>query len=100
MTQEIERLTKRVPTAIPEAPEFDASASAAEREHPSAPAHRNWWGRQKVSGQVEDVLQVVLVRVILGAVIVAGIDAAADNMKNDWRYPVAKVVLEADAPGG
>jgi len=36
---------------------------------------------------------------ILGAVIVAGIDAAADNTKNDWRYPVAKVVLEADAPG-
>ncbi|MGJ4889880.1 hypothetical protein ACQR1Y_16900 [Bradyrhizobium sp. HKCCYLRH3099] len=37
---------------------------------------------------------------ILGAVIVAGIDAAADNTKNDWRYPVAKVVLEADAPSG
>ena len=36
---------------------------------------------------------------ILGAVIVAGIDAAADNTKNDWRYPVAKVVLEADASG-
>ncbi|WP_246739025.1 hypothetical protein [Bradyrhizobium aeschynomenes] len=36
---------------------------------------------------------------ILGAVIVAGIDAAADNSKNDWRYPVAKVVLEADAAG-
>lgn len=36
---------------------------------------------------------------ILGAVIVAGIDAASDNTKNDWRYPVAKVVLEADAAG-
>lgn len=33
---------------------------------------------------------------LLGAVIVAGIDAAADNSKNDWRYPVAKVVMEAD----
>src|SRR5689334_5482874 len=32
---------------------------------------------------------------LLGAVIVAGIDAAADNTKNDWRYPVAKVVMEA-----
>lgn len=35
---------------------------------------------------------------LIGAVIVAGIDAAADNSKNDWRYPVAKVVMDADPP--
>jgi hypothetical protein len=27
---------------------------------------------------------------------VAAVDAAADNSKNDWRYPVAKVVMEVD----
>jgi hypothetical protein len=35
---------------------------------------------------------------LIGAVIVAAVDAAADNSKNDWRYPVARVVMEADAP--
>jgi hypothetical protein len=33
---------------------------------------------------------------LLGVVIVAAVDAAADNSKNDWRYPVARVVMEAD----
>jgi hypothetical protein len=27
---------------------------------------------------------------------VAAIDAAADNSNNDWRYPVARVVMEVD----
>ena len=33
---------------------------------------------------------------IIGAVVVAAVDASADNSKNDWRYPVARVVMEAD----
>jgi hypothetical protein len=33
---------------------------------------------------------------LIGAVVVATVDAAADNSKNDWRYPVAKVVMEVD----
>jgi hypothetical protein len=33
---------------------------------------------------------------LLGVVVVAAIDAAADNSKNDWRYPVARVVMLAD----
>jgi hypothetical protein len=33
---------------------------------------------------------------LLGVVVVAAVDAAADNSKNDWRYPVARVVMEAD----
>jgi len=33
---------------------------------------------------------------LIGAVVVAAVDAAADNSKNDWRYPVARVVMEAD----
>jgi hypothetical protein len=35
---------------------------------------------------------------LIGAVVVAAVDAAADNSKNDWRYPVARVVMEADSP--
>ncbi len=35
---------------------------------------------------------------LIGAVVVAAVDAAADNTKNDWRYPVAKVVMEVDPP--
>ncbi len=35
---------------------------------------------------------------LTGAVVVAAVDAAADNSKNDWRYPVAKVVMEVDPP--
>jgi len=31
--------------------------------------------------------------------VVAAVDAAADNSKNDWRYPVARVLLEADVSG-
>ena len=34
---------------------------------------------------------------LVGAVLVAAVDAAADNTKNEWRYPVARVVMEADA---
>jgi hypothetical protein len=33
---------------------------------------------------------------LIGAVVVSAIDAAADNSKNDWRYPVAKVLMEVD----
>ena len=33
---------------------------------------------------------------LIGAVAVAAIDAAADNSNNDWRYPVARVVMEVD----
>jgi hypothetical protein len=36
---------------------------------------------------------------LVGAVIVAAVDAAADNSKNDWRYPVARVVMEVDPSG-
>jgi hypothetical protein len=36
---------------------------------------------------------------LIGAVLVAAVDAAADNSKNDWRYPVARVVMEADSSG-
>ena len=35
---------------------------------------------------------------LIGAVVVAAVDAAADNSKNDWRYPVARVVMEVDPP--
>jgi hypothetical protein len=33
---------------------------------------------------------------LLGVVAVAAIDSVADNSKNDWRYPVARVVMEVD----
>ena len=33
---------------------------------------------------------------LIGAVVVAAVDAAADNSNNDWRYPVARVVMEVD----
>jgi hypothetical protein len=29
---------------------------------------------------------------------VAAVDALADNSKNEWRYPLAKVVLEPEPP--
>lgn len=31
---------------------------------------------------------------LIGVVVVAAVDAMADNSKNEWRYPVARVVLE------
>jgi hypothetical protein len=34
---------------------------------------------------------------LLGVVVVAVVDAAADNSKNDWRYPIARVLLEPKA---
>ena len=36
---------------------------------------------------------------LIGVVVVAAIDASADNSKNDWRYPVARVLLEPDPSG-
>ena len=33
---------------------------------------------------------------LIGVVAVAAIDAMADNSKNDWRYPVARIVLEPE----
>ena len=30
---------------------------------------------------------------LIGVAVVAAIDAAADNSKNDWRYPIARVLL-------
>jgi hypothetical protein len=33
---------------------------------------------------------------VIGVVAVAAIDGFSDNTKNDWRYPVARVVLEAE----
>jgi hypothetical protein len=36
---------------------------------------------------------------LIGVVVVAAIDAAADNSKNDWRYPIARVLLEPSASG-
>ena len=33
---------------------------------------------------------------LIGAVVVAAVDASADNSNNDWRYPVARVVMEVD----
>ncbi|SRR5258706_731233 len=35
---------------------------------------------------------------LIGVVAVAAIDSMADNSKNDWRYPIARVVLERDDP--
>ncbi|MCB1505796.1 MAG: hypothetical protein KDJ47_12540 [Hyphomicrobiaceae bacterium] len=35
---------------------------------------------------------------LLGVVAVAAIDAMSDNSKNDWRYPIAKIVLEPETP--
>jgi hypothetical protein len=34
---------------------------------------------------------------LIGVLAVAAVDAMADNTKNDWRYPVARVVMEANA---
>jgi hypothetical protein len=34
---------------------------------------------------------------VVGLIAVAAIDAMADNSKNEWRYPVAGVVLEPEA---
>jgi hypothetical protein len=31
---------------------------------------------------------------LIGVIAVAAVDAMADNTKNDWRYPIARVVLE------
>jgi hypothetical protein len=37
---------------------------------------------------------------LIGAIAVAAVDAMADNTKNDWKYPIAQVVLEPeDKPG-
>lgn len=36
---------------------------------------------------------------LIGVVVVAAVDAMADNSKNDWRYPPARVVLDPDASG-
>ena len=36
---------------------------------------------------------------LIGVAVVAAIDAAADNSKNDWRYPIARVLLEPNHPG-
>jgi hypothetical protein len=36
---------------------------------------------------------------LIAVVVVAAIDAAADNSKNDWRYPIARVSLEPNASG-
>ena len=35
---------------------------------------------------------------LLGVAVVAAFDAAADNSKNEWRYPVAAVILEKELP--
>jgi len=35
---------------------------------------------------------------LAGVAVVAVFDALSDNTKNDWRYPIAKVVLEQDEP--
>ena len=35
---------------------------------------------------------------LIGFVAVTAIDALADNTKNEWRYPLARVVLERDTP--
>lgn len=35
---------------------------------------------------------------VIGLVAVTAIDAFSDNSRNEWRYPLAKVVLEAEAP--
>ena len=34
---------------------------------------------------------------LIGVVVVAAVDAMADNSKNDWRYPLARVLLEPNA---
>jgi hypothetical protein len=36
---------------------------------------------------------------LIGVVVVAAVDAMADNSKNDWRYPLARVLLEPNASG-
>jgi hypothetical protein len=36
---------------------------------------------------------------LIGVLVVAAIDAAADNSKNDWRYPGARVLLEPNPSG-
>ncbi len=33
---------------------------------------------------------------LLGVAVVAAFDAAADNTKNEWKYPIAAVILEPD----
>lgn len=35
---------------------------------------------------------------LLGVVAVAAIDAMSDSSQNDWRYPLARVVLDKEAP--
>ena len=35
---------------------------------------------------------------LVGVAVVAVMDAASDNTRNDWRYPIARVVLERDDP--
>lgn len=35
---------------------------------------------------------------LVGLAVVAVFDAAADNTKNEWRYPLAAVMLEPEAP--
>ncbi len=35
---------------------------------------------------------------LIGVVATVAIDAMADNTKNDWRYPLARVVLEPEQP--
>ena len=35
---------------------------------------------------------------LLGVAVVAALDAAADNTKNEWRYPPAQIQLEPDGP--
>ena len=37
---------------------------------------------------------------LLAVVAVAAIDAMSDNSKNEWRYPIAKVVLEPEVVTG
>jgi hypothetical protein len=36
---------------------------------------------------------------LIGVLVVAAVDAMADNSKNDWRYPPARVQLEPNASG-
>ena len=36
---------------------------------------------------------------VLGVVAVAAVDALSDNTKNEWRYPLARVVLEPEEMG-
>ncbi len=36
---------------------------------------------------------------LIGVLTVAAVDAMADNTKNDWRYPIARLVMEPDTPG-